>query len=381
MTEEMFGPYRLDELLGRGGMGEVYRAYHTSQNRTVALKLLLSDLGADNEFRQRFLRESQVTARLNDPHVIPIHSWGEIDGRLYLDMRYVEGENLGDRLDRDGPLPPREAVTIVSQIARALDNAHRAGLVHRDIKPSNVLLSNVEPGDDHFAYLVDFGIARSLTGGATSVGLTRAGTAVGTLDYMAPERFLDQPVDGRVDVYALACVLHESLTGERPFLVEGLPALMSAHLNSPPPRPSTRTGAPELDEVVARGMAKNPAQRFPTAGALAAAARRAIIGPMPPPGRPVPGPPAAPGRPPAPPGGRAVPPTPPPPAWVAAGDGHSRPPGLGQPSWMPSNAPGSPQGLLGSAESGQPAGSRRRWLIAVVVAIIVALAIIALVLG
>ncbi|MGQ0575107.1 MAG: protein kinase domain-containing protein [Pseudonocardia sp.] len=283
---DRFGPYRLDRLIGRGGMGEVYKAYHTAQDRTVALKLLLSELGEDTEFRIRFLRESQVTARLTDPHVIPIHNWGEIDGRLYLDMRYIEGEDLGELIDRDGALAAPAAVAVVAQTARALESAHRSGLVHRDVKPSNVLLAAVEPGDDPFAYLVDFGIARSLAGN-TAVGLTRAGTAVGTLDYMAPERFLEQAVDGRADVYSLACVLYEALTGERPYPVEGLAARMSAHLNQPPPKPSGFGAPAALDEVVAQGMAKDPRDRFATAGALAAAARRAITGPLLLPGRPV----------------------------------------------------------------------------------------------
>jgi serine/threonine-protein kinase len=275
---QQFGPYRLDALLGRGGMGEVFRAHHVEQDRVVALKLLLDELGDDEAFRARFLRESRVTARLTDPHVIPIHNWGEIDGRLYVDMRFVDGEDLGARIDRDGPLPPTEAVDIVSQVACALDSAHRSGLVHRDVKPSNVLLRS--DGDGMFAYLVDFGIARGVSG-ATAAALTRAGTTLGSLDYMAPERFLEQPVDVRTDVYSLGCMLYECLVGERPFPLEGMAPRMSAHLGSPPPRPSQRrAGVPvPLDEVVATAMAKSPGDRHPSAGALAAAARRALSAP------------------------------------------------------------------------------------------------------
>ncbi|HZZ47512.1 MAG TPA: protein kinase [Pseudonocardia sp.] len=306
-AQQQFGPYRLDRLLGRGGMGEVFQAYHTEQNRVVALKLLLDELGEDDEYRRRFLRESQVTARLTDPHVIPIHSWGAIDNRLYLEMRYIDGEDLGDLLDRDGPLPPLLAIGIVSQIAGALDAAHRVRLVHRDVKPSNILLSRDESGRGVFAYLMDFGIARTISGEA-STALTRIGTALGSLDYMAPERFLEQPVDARTDVYALGCVLYKCLTGERPFPVDGMGPRMNAHLVSPPPRPSThRAGLPPaLDQVVVKAMAKRPDERYPSAGALAAAARQ-MMGPGPlvqPVGRPsADRPPAAhprAGRPPAP---------------------------------------------------------------------------------
>ena len=273
----LFGPYRLDQLLGRGGMGEVFRAYHVEQDRVVALKLLLEELGDDPAFRERFLRESRVTARLTDPHVIPIHNWGQIDGRLYLDMRYVEGEDLGDLIDRSGPMTPAEAVDVVSQVAGALDAAHRSGLVHRDVKPSNVLLSTDVAGPARFAYLVDFGIARA-TSGETAAALTRAGTTLGSLDYMAPERFLEMPVDSRADIYSLGCMLYECLTGERPFPLEGLAPRMTAHLQSPPPGPSTRrAGVPgSFDEVIATAMAKRSADRYPTAGALAEAARRAL---------------------------------------------------------------------------------------------------------
>ncbi|MGQ0573944.1 MAG: protein kinase domain-containing protein [Pseudonocardia sp.] len=289
MTEETFGPYRLQGLLGRGGMGEVHRAFDTGHQRVVALKLLPEHLGADPEFRARFRREAQIAATLRDPHVVPIHAYGEVDGRLFLDMRLVDGEDLGRVVARDGALPPARAVAIVEQVASALDAAHADGLVHRDVKPSNVLLA---AGRRDFAYLVDFGIARPAET-STGSALTGSGTTVGTLDYMAPERIAGGPVDRRVDVYSLACVLHELLTGSRPFPVTEVVALLHAHLHVPPPAPSRhRPGLAPFDPVVARGMAKDPAQRYPTAGALAAAAAHALtIAPVPPTVQHVPAPP------------------------------------------------------------------------------------------
>ncbi|MHA6784240.1 serine/threonine-protein kinase [Pseudonocardia saturnea] len=267
----MFGPYRLDGLLGQGGMGRVYRAFDTDQDRPVALKVLPAALSADPEYRQRFRREAKVASQLTDPHVVPIHRHGEIDGQLFLDMRLVDGDDLSKVLRRDGPPGPDAAVRVVEQVASALDAAHDAGLVHRDVKPANVFLTR----RDRFAYLGDFGIARD----ATSSTLTATGTTLGTLDYMAPERFLGRPVDARADVYALACLLYETLTGRKPFAGDELPALMNAHLNLPPPRPSdVRRLPPGLDAVVARGMAKDPAYRFASAGELARAARAALTG-------------------------------------------------------------------------------------------------------
>jgi len=228
----LFGAYRIEGLLGRGGMGEVYRAYDETHKRVVALKVLPLQLATDETYRARFRRESELAARLREAHVIPIHQYGEIDGQLFLDMRLVDGSDLGTVLAQGGALGPKRAVNIVSQVAQALDAAHADGLIHRDVKPSNVLISGGDdPDSDDFVYLVDFGIARASEDDGQR--LTMTGGAMGSFDYMAPERFLQGTVDRRADVYSLACTLFECLTGRRPFPVEG-PALMYQHLNTPP---------------------------------------------------------------------------------------------------------------------------------------------------
>ncbi|MGV0644601.1 bifunctional serine/threonine-protein kinase/transporter substrate-binding domain-containing protein [Mycolicibacterium sp. XJ2546] len=273
MDATPFGHYQLQQLIGRGGMGEVYRAYDTRTDRVVALKLLPVAMAADETFQQRFRRESQAAAGLNDPHVVPIHGFGEIDGRLYLDMRLIEGRNLGTMLaDGPNPLAPALAVSIVEQLASALDAAHATGLIHRDVKPSNILLT-----DRDFVYLIDFGLARS----AGEQGLTTAGSTLGTMAYMAPERFEGKPVDPTADIYALACVLYECLTGVRPYPAETLEQQIAAHVSKEVPRPSaTDPGLAAFDDVIAKGMAKKPGKRFQSAGALADAARRALNAPV-----------------------------------------------------------------------------------------------------
>lgn len=282
VAHEQFGPYRLDKLIGHGGMGEVYRAFDTVKQRTVAVKRLRRQLSVDTEFQTRFRMESELTARLREPHVVPIHDYGEIDGQLFIDMRLVDGIDLGTALSREGALAPERAVRILSQVASALDAAHAEGLVHRDVKPSNVLLAR-----DDFTYLVDFGIARIVTGNAATA-LTATGATVGTADYMAPERFAGRSGDARADVYSLACLFYETLTGKKPYPVDGLPAMIHAHLNLDPPRPSQHPGVPtSLDAVIARGMAKEPDDRFASAGELADAVRAAVHG-HPPPSRPAP---------------------------------------------------------------------------------------------
>ncbi|MEW5812220.1 MAG: bifunctional serine/threonine-protein kinase/transporter substrate-binding domain-containing protein [Actinomycetota bacterium] len=274
MNATPFGHYRLEKLIGQGGMGEVYRAYDTKTDRVVALKVLPHHMAADAVFQQRFRRESQAAAGLNDPHVVPIHGYGEIDGRLYLDMRLIEGRNLGTILqDTEKPLGAPFAVTIVEQVAEALDAAHATGLIHRDIKPSNILITG---GD--FVYLIDFGLART----AGEQGLTTAGSTLGTLAYMAPERFEGGEVDRRSDIYALTCVLYECLTGSRPYPADSLEQQIAGHMVSPLPRPSdTDARLAAFDAVIAKGMAKKPEKRYQSAGELAAAARRAMTAPVP----------------------------------------------------------------------------------------------------
>jgi len=263
-----FGKYNLTCLLGKGGMGEVYEAYDTDKRRTVALKILAAEYSHDAKFRERFQRESHAAAILQEPHVIPIHDWGEIDGNLYIDMRLVRGLTLAD-LIAAGPLAPSRAASIVSQIGAALDAAHAERLIHRDVKPQNIIVT-----PDDFAYLVDFGIAEA----KDETRLTMTGTQIGTMNYMAPERFSGKPATSAVDVYALACVLYEALTGVTPFLSNNLEELISAHLSSPPPRPSVaNTRVPvSFDAVIARGMAKDPDDRFGTVGGLGRAAQRAL---------------------------------------------------------------------------------------------------------
>jgi serine/threonine protein kinase len=266
-----FGPYELKSLVGVGGMGEVYRAYDTVKGRTVAVKVLRSEMAADPVFQERFRRESRVAARLQEPHVVPVHDFGDIGGVLYIDMRLVEGANLKDVLLTDGPLEPRRAASIVTQVAAALDAAHADGLVHRDIKPENVLLT-----PDDFAYLADFGIAYA--GGDASVTIT--GSVIGSSAYMAAERFSGGgQVGPPADVYSLTCLLHECLTGRPPFETKDLAQLMGAHVLAPPPRPSImRRGIGRaFDDVIAKGMAKEPEARFGSAGELARAATAAAV--------------------------------------------------------------------------------------------------------
>lgn len=270
MAGTSFGRYQLVELLGQGGMGDVWRAYDTVTDRVVAVKVLPAHLAGDRIFQERFRREARAAAGLNNPHVVPIHDFGEIDGRLFVDMRLIEGQDLGTLL-KAGPLAPQRAVKIIEQIALALFAAHRIGLVHRDVKPSNILLT-----EDDFAYLIDFGIARA----SGEAGLTDTGAAVGTWAYMAPERFATGNADARADVYALTCVLYEALTGQSPFPGKTLEQLATAHMFQAPPHPSVVVPqlSPTMDRVINTGMAKEPERRYGSTKDLATAARAAVGG-------------------------------------------------------------------------------------------------------
>ena len=264
-----FGRYRLSELLGRGGLGEVWRAYDTATGRSVVLKLVPSNFARDQVFRERFQREASSAAGLDEPHVVPIYDFGEIEGRLYATMRLIRGQDLRVVLD-GGPLEPARAVDIIDQIASALHAAHETGLVHRNVKPSNILVAQ-----DDFAYL-DFDFASVAVEGR----LTSADPTTSTFSYMAPERLAGR-ADRRADIYALACVLHEALTGRPPYPGDTLEQQAAGHLTKPPPRPSLlRPAVPEaFDAVIATGLAKVPDQRYPTAKDLARAARVALTAP------------------------------------------------------------------------------------------------------
>jgi serine/threonine protein kinase len=261
--------YRIERPLGRGGMGVVFLAEQIRLRRKVALKLILPELAEDDEFKRRFERESQLAASLDHPNIITVHEAGEIDGALFISMRYVEGRNLKQLIAQEIRLDPRRTTELVSQLGSALDAAHSHGLVHRDVKPANVLVSGGGPSEH--AYLTDFGLTKHVS---SASDITRTGQWVGTLDFVAPEQISGGPLDARVDVYALGCVLFQMLTGRVPFPRDSDVAKMYAHLHELPERVSELVPGlpPEFDTVVERALAKQPGARYPSAGDLARAA-------------------------------------------------------------------------------------------------------------
>jgi peptide/nickel transport system substrate-binding protein len=267
----------VESILGRGGMGVVYLATDLRLKRRIALKVLAPELAQDQAFRDRFVRESELAASLEDPNVVPIHEAGEAGGQLFIAMRYVEGTDLGTLVREMGPLDPLRTASIIAQVASALDAAHDRGLVHRDVKPANILIAQRDRSTGEHVYLTDFGLIRRM---AHATSLTRTGQFMGTIDYVAPEQIRGQPVDGRADVYSLGCVLYECLAGRPPFASDLEVTVLYAHLEEPPPavtavRPDL---PPAIDGVVAKAMAKRPEERFESAGALAEAAREALVG-------------------------------------------------------------------------------------------------------
>jgi ABC-type branched-subunit amino acid transport system substrate-binding protein/tRNA A-37 threonylcarbamoyl transferase component Bud32 len=254
-------------------MSVVYRAEDLRLKRKVALKLMAPELAEDERFRERFLRESELAASIDHPSIVPIYEAGEVDGQLYIAMRYVEGTDLKVLLHAEGSLEPKRALALLEQVGTALDAAHQRGLVHRDVKPANVLIS-VQAGREH-CYLSDFGLTKQTS---SESGLTESGQFVGTAEYIAPEQIERRRVDGRADIYSLGCILYQCLTGEVPYPGERLMAVLWAHVNERPPSASERN--PELpaavDTVIAKALAKSPEERYPSCGELIDAAREAL---------------------------------------------------------------------------------------------------------
>ena len=275
MVGDEFAGYRLRAVVGRGGMSVVYQAENPRLGSVVALKVLAPEIATDDVFRARFLEESRIAASLNHPNVIPIYDMGPSDDLLYIAMRYVAGTDLRALLKKHAPLPPGDAIFLTGQAARALDAAHRKGLVHRDVKPGNLLIEHGQDGDPDHVYLSDFGITKYML---SRSGLTKTGEFLGTIDYVAPEQIQETPVDGRADEYSLGCVLYECLTGRVPFPKERDAAIIWAHVEEMPPPPSALQ--PELpaavDDVFSRVLAKKPDDRYATCREFVDAARASL---------------------------------------------------------------------------------------------------------
>jgi len=264
-----FASYRIQGVLGRGGMSVVFRADNLRLGNEVALKVLSAELSENDAFRERFVRESRLAASINHPNIIPIYDAGEEDGLLYIAMRYVAGADLKSMIRQEGPLSMRRAADIVSQVGRGLSVAHQRGLVHRDIKPANILTERAGGDGEHVdhAYLADFGLMKHQV---SRSGLTDTGQFLGTVDYVAPEQVEGRQTDHRADIYSLGCVLYESLTGSVPYPRESDVAVLFAHVQDHVPRITDLRPdlPPAIDEIAARAMAKRPEHRYGSAGDL-----------------------------------------------------------------------------------------------------------------
>src|SRR6476620_7325404 len=265
-----FAGYTIVRLLGTGGMGEVYLAEQPRLPRLEALKLLPEDVSADTEFRQRFAREADIASSLWHPHIVAVHDRGEHDGQLWIAMDYVDGTDAAQLVRNRYPhgMPPKDALEIVTAIAEALDYAHESYLLHRDVKPANILLTKSKAGKRRIL-LADFGIAKAAN---ETHGITLTNMTVGSVAYAAPEQLTGKKLDGRADQYALACTTFHLLTGQQPFINSNPAVVIGSHLSSSPPRlGSVPADLSSMDSVLAKGMAKEPFQRFETCHEFASA--------------------------------------------------------------------------------------------------------------
>lgn len=322
LTGRRLGHYRVDGVIGKGGMAVLYRATDVRLGRKVALKVIAGHLSEDPEFRDRFVDEARNTSAIDHAHVVPLYDFGEIDGLLYIAMRFVAGSDLASLIS-DGPISPARTLVLLGQVADALEMLHGQELVHLDVKPANVLVTTRESAGVEHVYLADFGLTRH---GATG-HRTASGDFLGSPTYAAPEHLRGEPVGGRTDQYALACLMYACLTGAPPFRGP-VSEVVAAHLGTPVPAVTSVVELPgEIDEVLARGMAKHPRSRYPNCRELMSAARsalRAAARPGEPPARRPVGPAPSAGPAPVPP---AAPPPPPPAAPpVSAPSGPPRPP-------------------------------------------------------
>ncbi|SDK47195.1 serine/threonine protein kinase [Actinopolyspora mzabensis] len=270
LTGRRLGHYKIDGVLGRGGMSVMYRATDVRLGRKVALKVMGEHITGDSEFRERFVDEARNTSALDHANIVPLYDFGEVDGMLYIAMRLVDGSDLASLIS-EGPIAPNRAVELLGQVAEALDTLHEQGLVHLDLKPANVLVTSREASHEH-VYLADFGLTRrGATGHRTSTG-----DFLGSPTYAAPEHLRGESVDGRTDLYALACMLFACLTGSAPYKGE-VQEIIQGHLQSEPPRVTSRVVLPPaIDDVLRRGMGKTPEQRYGNCKDLVSATRNAL---------------------------------------------------------------------------------------------------------